>query len=181
MGLPHLSTDQVAQISAFVADYIRQQQEDYRGVSHPVTAAQRAAMRGFFTEALLDRVRVLTLPAGRSILNPTFYPELHALGLQDLPDFAQMAAVTFENVVVSHEAFTDGLLFHELVHVEQYAQLGVDPFARLYVQGFLSGGGYEGIPIEIQAYTLDSRFHRAPGKTFSVADEVRAAIAAARL
>ncbi len=35
-----------------------------------------------------------------------------------------------------------GFLFHELVHVEQYRQLGVPRFSELYVRGFLSGGRY---------------------------------------
>ena len=56
-----------------------------------------------------------------------------------------MAAVTFCDVVVSHQPFTYGLLFHELVHVEQYRQLGIPRFAELYVRGFLSGGWYDGL------------------------------------
>ena len=39
--------------------------------------------------------------------------------------------------------FTDGLLFHELVHVQQYRQLGIPRFSEFYVRGFLSGGGYD--------------------------------------
>jgi hypothetical protein len=68
---------------------------------------------------------------------------------------------------------SDGLLFHELVHVEQYRQLGIPRFAELYVRGFL-GGGYDGIPLEINAYDLDGRFERSPQARFSVADEVGA-------
>jgi len=45
----------------------------------------------------------------------------------------------------------DGLLFHELVHVEQHRQLGIPRFADLYVRGFLSGGSYEAIPLEVNA------------------------------
>ena len=37
-----------------------------------------------------------------------------------LPDFADMAAITIVDAVVSHEPFTDRLLFQELVHVVQY-------------------------------------------------------------
>jgi hypothetical protein len=43
-----------------------------------------------------------------------------------------------------------GLLFHELVHVEQYRQLGIPRFAELYVRGFLSGGGYGYKPCTIE-------------------------------
>jgi len=62
-----------------------------------------------------------------------------------------MAAISFCDVVVSHEPFTDGLLFHELVHVEQHRQFGIPRFADLYVRGFLSGGSYEAIPLEVNA------------------------------
>jgi hypothetical protein len=66
------------------------------------------------------------------------------------------------------------------VHVEQYRQLGIGRFAELYVRGFLAGGGYDGIPLEMQAYALDKRFALAPDQRFSVADEVTAAINANR-
>jgi hypothetical protein len=83
-----------------------------------------------------------------------------------------MTAITFEDVVVSHEPFTPGLLFHEMVHVEQYRQLGVARFAELYVRGFLEGGSYEAIPLEVNAYSLAERFERDPAKSFSVKAEV---------
>jgi hypothetical protein len=67
------------------------------------------------------------------------------MGFTNLPNFSTMAAVTFCDVVVSHQPFTYGLQFHKLVHVEQYRQLGIPRFAELYVRGFLSGGGYDGM------------------------------------
>lgn len=91
-----------------------------------------------------------------------------------------MGAITFVDVVVSYGPFTEGLLFHELVHVEQYRQLGVSNFSALYVRGFLAGGGYEGIPLERNAYSLGERFEKDPTKRFSVADEVAEWIAANR-
>ena len=97
-----------------------------------------------------------------------------------LPDFADMAAITFTDTVVSHEPFTDRLLFHELVHVVQYEKLGLAEFAAKYVKGFLSGGSYEAIPLEMNAYELDARFATAPTKPFSVADEVQKWIDQAR-
>ena len=35
---------------------------------------------------------------------------------------------TFSDVVVSHGPFSNGLLFHKLVHVEQYRQDGIPTF-----------------------------------------------------
>jgi hypothetical protein len=75
--------------------------------------------------------------------------------------------------VVSHEAFTDRLLFHELVHVVQYEKLGLPQFAARYVTGFLSGRAYEAIPVEMNASESDARFAGEPA-AFSVEAEVRA-------
>ena len=83
-----------------------------------------------------------------------------------------MGAITFNDVVVSHEPFSNGLLFHELVHVEQYRQLVIPRFSELYVRGFLNGGSYEAIPLEVNAYTLGGRFEKNPAQQFSVEDEV---------
>jgi hypothetical protein len=58
------------------------------------------------------------------------------------------------------------------VHVEQYRQFGIQQFSNLYVRGFLTGGGYDGIPLEMNAYALGTRFKANPRKQFSVSDEV---------
>jgi len=128
-------------------------------------------MAGFFLPPVLDAARVIALH-GIRVENPPFYPMLAGMGFQNLPDFSQMAAITFCDVVVSHVPFTGGLLFHELVHVEQYRQLGIPRFSGLYVRGFLSGGGYDGIPLEVNAYALGRVFEGNPRQQFSVAEEV---------
>jgi hypothetical protein len=97
-----------------------------------------------------------------------------------LPDFDVMAAVTFVDTIVSHEMFTDRLLFHEPVHVVQYEKLGLGEFSARYVRGFLSGGSYEAIPLELNAYELEARFAAAPMNPFSVEAEVQAWIDAGR-
>jgi hypothetical protein len=118
---------------------------------------------------------------GERVANPDFYPMLRSLGFNNLPDQSTMAAITFSDVVVSHAPFTDGLLFHELVHVEQYRRLGISRFSELYVCGFLNGGSYEAIPLEVNAYTLGGRFEQNPANRFSVVDEVGRGIAEDRL
>jgi len=129
-------------------------------------------MNGFFSPQLLEGARLLVLQ-GERVANPDFYPMLRSLGFNNLPDQSTMGAITFSDVVVSHVPFTDGLLFHELVHVEQYRQLGIPRFSELYVRGFLNGGSYEAIPLEINAYTLGGRLEQNTERQFSVADEVR--------
>ena len=58
-------------------------------------------------------------------------------------------------------------LFHELVHTVQYKHLGLQGFAEQYVRGFLSGGSYEEIPLEKQAYELEGKFRKGPDRVFS--------------
>jgi hypothetical protein len=107
------------------------------------------------------------------IEDPPFYTMVKMMGLRNLPDFSNMAAITFVDVVVSHDEFTDALLFHELVHAVQYAQLGTTEFASRYVNGFIKGGSYEEIPLEKNAYELEARFSQNKNGHFSVADEVK--------
>ena len=171
MGIPQLTSQQIAQIAGFVSQYITAQRVKFLGQCVPLTREQRAAMDGFFSTELLDGVHVMKLD-GQRVSNPNFYPMLAQMGFMNLPDFSQMAAITFSDVVVSHVPFTNGLLFHELVHVEQYRQLGISRFSELYVRGFLDGGGYDGIPLEVNAYALGARFEASPRQRFHVADEV---------
>lgn len=171
MAPPRVTLKQIAQVSGLVAQYIATQRERFYPQAAALAATQRAAMAGFFLPQVLDAARVLVLHGNR-IENPSFYPMLAAMGFTNLPDISQMAATTFCDVVVSHVPFTDGLLFHELVHVEQYRQLGVPRFSELYVTGFLSGGGYDAIPLEVNAYALGRKFEGNPRQHFSVADDV---------
>lgn len=171
MASPQLTPDQIAEVSSLVANYIKAQREKALPLALPLSPTQRASMDGFFLPQVLDTTRLLVLNDTR-VENPHFYLLLLQMGFTNLPDFSSMAAVSFCNVVVSHQPFSDALLFHELVHVEQYRQLGIPRFAELYVRGFLSGGGYDGIPLEINAYDLGGRFERNPKTRFSVRDEV---------
>jgi hypothetical protein len=145
-----------------------------------LSAQQRASLEPFFTPDVLDNVRVLVLE-GERVPNPEFYPMLRGLGFKNLPDQSAMGAITFCDVVVAHEPFSNGLLFHELVHVEQYRQLGIPRFSDLYVRGFLNGGSYEAIPLEVNAYSLEDRFRRNPRQAFSVQAEVAQWLAEGRL
>jgi hypothetical protein len=171
MNMPQLTTQQVAQLSGLVSQYITAQRDEFLGRCTPLTQEQQTAMYGFFSPHLLDAVRVINLNPLR-VSNPSFYSQLLQIGFAKLPDFSQMLAITFSDIVVSHVPFTNGLLFHELVHVEQYRQLGVLRFSELYVRGFLTGGGYEGIPLERNAYALGARFEANLQERFSVSNDV---------
>jgi hypothetical protein len=167
MPLPVLAPAQITQLSGLVAQYITGQRGKYAPRAVPLSAGQRATMAPFFSSQTLDATRLLVLQ-GERVANPDFYPMLKAMGFDNLPDQSTMGAITFLDVVVAHEPFTDGLLFHELVHIEQYRQLGVPQFSDLYVRGFLTGGSYAAIPLEVNAYTLGGQFEANPRRSFSV-------------
>jgi hypothetical protein len=179
MAMPVLPPAQITQLSGLVAAYIAAQRAIYFPAAEPLSVKQKAAMAGFFAPEVLNETR-LTVLVDRRVANPDFYPMLRAMGFTNLPDEASMAAITFSDTVVAHQAFDDVLLFHELVHVEQYRQLGIPKFADLYVRGFLSGGGYEGIPLERNAYELEHRYESAPAVRFSVAEVVTDLISGGR-
>jgi hypothetical protein len=169
----NLDPGTVQLVSSLVAGYIEEQRDLYKTRASSLTSEQKNPLRGFFRDSLLDTTRTKVLVTER-LSNPGFFSMAQTFGISNLPDFSSVDAVTFENVVVSHEPFSNALLFHELVHVEQYRQLGVSKFAELYVRGFLFNGGYDGIPLEHNAYELGGRFENAPNDVFSVEDSVTA-------
>lgn len=172
MDLSKIPPGLIGQVAGMVADYISSSRKKYAANAQPLTAVQRAAMQPFFPPEILDKTTLLALN-GERIQDPGFYTMARMMGFKDLPSFADVAAVTFVDVIVSHEEFTNSLLFHELVHVVQYAQLGVKEFGARYVSGFVTGGGYDGIPLEKNAYELERRFSANPTQPFAVADEVK--------
>jgi hypothetical protein len=172
MDLKNLPPAMVSQLATMVEDYITSSRKNFASQAVPLTETQRAAMQPFFPAEVLDGVSVCVLRGSR-VPNPSMYSVAKMMGIRNLPDFAEMAAITFVDVIVSHQEFTDALLFHELVHAVQYAHLGVKEFASRYVNGFIQGGSYEEIPLEKNAYLLEGRFSQDQSEGFSVADEVR--------
>jgi len=174
MAFPKLEDEQVERFIQQVAAYIGGQRETYRGKAVALSQNQRAAMHPFFPAATLESARVVVL-AGERVSNPHFYEELLKMGFDagSLPEFADMAAITYLDTVVFNEPFTDRVFFHELVHVVQYEKLGLAKFAAKYVKGFMSGGSYEANPLEMNANELEGRFAMKQTKAFSVAAEVQ--------
>ena len=172
MDLSKLPPAMVSQLATMVEDYITSSRKKFAPQAVPLTEAQRKAMQPFFPAEAMDSARLCVLHGAR-VPNPSMYSMAKLMGIRNLPDFSDMAAITFVDVVVSHQEFTDALLFHELVHVVQYAQMGVKEFAARYVNGFIQGGSYEDIPLEKNAYTLEGRFSQNEKHPFSVDDEVR--------
>jgi hypothetical protein len=173
---PTLTEEQIVYFVGRVADYIERGRDTYRAYALELSTEAREIFTRFFSIPVLRNARLLTLEPPSHVGNPDFYPMLADLGFTNLPDQPSMSAITFNDTIVAHGSITLGTLFHELVHVEQYARLGVAGFADLYVRGFLTGEGYAGIPLERQAYDLQRRFERNPEAGFSVSREVAACL-----
>ena len=172
MDFKNLPPAMVSQLVSMVEDYISSSREKYTPQAVPLTDAQRGTMQPFFSTAVLDSARLCVL-RGTRVSNPSMYAMAKMMGIRNLPDFADMAAITFVDVIVSHQEFTDALLFHELVHVVQFAQMDLKEFAMRFMNGFIQGGSYQEIPMEKMAQALESRFSQSSGNPFSVDDEVR--------
>lgn len=177
MPVPHLPNKQIAAITGWVATYISEQRSAFFRTSQPISESHMKLLRPFFPDEVLANTRVVRGHAPE----PAFYPQLRALGIRNAPAFSQMAGITFVDVVVHVEPLVDSLLFHELVHAVQYRYLQLDGFAERYVRGFLSGGSYEEIPLEKQAYELEGSFAANRSATFSVDEIVQESIRQNRL
>ena len=92
-----------------------------------IPAAIRAALAGYVPEHVLDRVR--WLEAGDELSLP-----------QNVIRFGHVPAMTLDDVVVFQErraALEDPKLWaHELKHVMQFEEWGVDGFARRYLADY---------------------------------------------
>ena len=172
MDVANLPPQVISQITSEVHRYITSNRDKYAGRATALNSEQMQALSPFFPQELLASARVCVLGDER-IKAPGFYTIVALMGIRNLPDFSSMAAITFVDVVVSHQPFDDALLFHEMVHVAQYALMGAQEFSRKYVDGFLKGGSYEQIPLEKHAYELEERFKAEPNIAFSVVDEVK--------
>jgi len=177
MPRTNLPQEQIAEVTKWVAAYIDEQRDIFAPNASPITPEHERRLRAFFPADVLNQVRIVH---GRPS-EPSFYPQLRAIGIHNAPRFSQMAGITFQDIVVHVEPLTPALLFHELVHAVQYKHLGLQGFAEYYVRGFLSGGAYEEIPLEKQAYELEARFSADHGNAFSVEADVESRIRSNRL
>lgn len=152
-----------------VAGYITRNHRRLIEGAAAIPNAQKRHLAPYFPEAILNAVRVhqrdpLPIP------HPPFTNLVRKIGLS-YPDLSLTAAITFGDLIVTRQPMSITLLFHELVHVVQYRQLGIPAFARHYVQGLLTHRAYEKIPLEAHAFHLEARFESDP-QPFNVEAEV---------
>lgn len=159
-----------AMLAPPIATYISGQRDRLLPGSLPLPSAVRPRLLPYFPDEVLDRVRVYyadPLP----IPDPPFAAFAERCGLP-YPRPSQVAGITFDYLIATRVPGDMRVLFHELVHVVQYRILGVRAFSQQYVFGFLAHGGYNGIPLEADAYRLENEFI-ASDSAFSVEQIVR--------
>ena len=167
-----LSEARVLEARDRLAQYLREQRENFRLIAEPLASAHRQTMEPFFSPLLLGRVRIVTLDQRRA-QNPPFYADAKALGLDNLPEIPHMASLTFVDVVVFHEAITNRSLFHALVHAVQFEVLGLEGYAERFVRGFLRTRSHVTVPLEAHTFMLESAFAGSQERVFSVEEKVR--------
>jgi hypothetical protein len=168
VAIPSITSAQIEQLVADLAAFIEEQRRLHAPLGKSLCKDERTRLTIHFPAVVLDSTRFVR---GRSLDNPSFYPELERIGFSNLPQFRRMAAITFVDVVVAQEKLTPSLLFHELVHVVQYRQLGLWKFAELYVRGFLETGEYLSIPLERVAYHMEDMFRLRPDLPIEVEEQ----------
>jgi len=73
------------------------------------------------------------------------------------------------------------LVFHELVHVVQFDELGPERFLARYLDEWVAAGfRYERIGLELDACALQRRFESAPSEPFDAREETRRLLSAGR-
>ncbi len=160
-------------IAGKTRDWIVAQRAANVGDARPLTNDERSRFSDYFGAEALSAARIKHI---ERIENPPFFASVVQqaafFGIHIQFDFGSAAGITFEDCILVKDVGPPiDLLFHEMVHVEQYRQLGAEKFALAYVQGMVTAKFiYEQIPLEAVAFEMTARF--TSGKTFSVTDEL---------
>ena len=173
MNPGQLSEERIAEIIAGVAAYFSGERQIYFPHSEPLADEWRRTLAPYFSKETLDKLRTMVLQGGARIPPPPFYAEALEMSGGRFPDFVHMASVTYLDVIVFHDKIEARPLFHGAVHAAQIEILGYERYVDLYVRGFVKNFSWLAIPLEEQAYKLDTRFAETPGDVFSVEEEIR--------
>jgi hypothetical protein len=169
---PKLTEPQLLQAAECVSDYLRGQRDHYALIASPLSVHQKAAMWPYFSDTLLDQIRVVELKGAR-VPSPAFYEKAKALGFENLPQVTHMDSLTFLDVIVFNESISERALFHGLVHAVQFQVLGLDRYVDLFVRCFANTKFHFTVPLEAHAFSLESRFARPVAGRFSVEEQVQ--------
>lgn len=170
--------EQVAQAVEWLSSYLRDQREHYLPVAGKLSPRHKASMWPYFSPDLLDQIRIVELQGAR-VEAPEFFAQIRALGFEP-PEITHMDSLTFLDVVVFNQLLTERALFHALVHAVQIQLLGLEKYARLWIQSFIQTKAHFTVPLEVHAFSLASKFLRPSTEKFSVEQSVRRWIEDAR-
>jgi hypothetical protein len=138
--------------------------DDYLGrheaISRSVISLGMKRLTASYPEQLLRGARVV-------MVERVEFPPVDRFGLPELAALQQQnfGGITFKNTyfVRNAEATVESLHFHEMVHVVQWARLGVERFLLAYGIG-LAQFGYERSPLEQMAYDLQFEFEKGTSR-----------------
>jgi len=126
---------------------------DHASTAQPITSLGCTRLAACFPPEFLEKSKIVRV-------NRVIVPPVEQFGL---PEFSFIHRERFEGITFKDTIFIrrdmnyEGLYFHELVHVAQWARLGVDNFLLAYGLG-LSQHSYRNSPFESMAYTLQTQF-----------------------
>lgn len=148
-------------VAGKVHHWIESQRAEHLPGARPLTDRERVVLSAHFAEETLAQARVTRV---ERVPSPPFFggilKQLEFIGKRVHFNFSAAAGITFgECVLVVDPGVPIHVLFHEMVHVEQYRILGMKEFARAYVQGIVDSDFiYDKIPLEAVAFEMTARF-----------------------
>jgi hypothetical protein len=168
------TTLELAALVVEASSWLMQQRSEFLPSGAPLSSTQKTKLSPFFTAEILEAVRIVNLSkTGRTIPYPPFYERVRDGGHRVVPDSAHMAAIPFVDVAVFNNEPTLRTIFHTLVHVTQFAVLGLEKAMECYLRVLNESGLWMVVPLEEQAYRMDARYTRDPTDLFSVEEEIR--------
>jgi len=136
-----------------VREWIEQLLQCHSSHARAVSTCGLPGLAKCFPRDLLESAKVVSV-------DRVLFPPVSRFGLQE---FAPLEQARFEGITFIDTVFvlrgreSESLYFHELVHVVQWARLGIDNFLFAYGAG-LATFGYENSPLEQMAYALQRAF-----------------------
>ena len=174
MQPPKFSPMELDSLISEAVAWLSKQREAYLPSSVPLDQHQKSEMNPFFPSEVLDRARILDLSQSKqTIPYPPFYETVRAGGNRVLPDATHITGMPFVDLIAFNQKPTLRIVFHNLVHVTQFALVGTERFIRGYFKTLNEVGLWMVVPFEEQAYQLDARYTRNPSDVFSVENEIR--------
>jgi hypothetical protein len=122
--------------------------------AHSVASFGFKRLPTFYSAECLARAKVVAIER-------VPVPPLTSIGLPEFGEFERgiYTGITFKDTyfVAATQRGNESLHFHELVHIVQWAHLGVEKFLLAYAAG-LASNGYRNSPLEAMAYDLQAYF-----------------------